>query len=45
MLSGPGFALAVVWAWAGWAKVADPDVRLGAVRAYDLFLRLVKPIA
>jgi uncharacterized membrane protein YphA (DoxX/SURF4 family) len=39
-------ALAGVWAWAGLAKIADPDVALRAVRAYDLFPEsLVKPIA
>ncbi len=39
-------ALAFVWAWAGWAKIADPDAATRAVRAYDLFPEaLVKPIA
>jgi uncharacterized membrane protein YphA (DoxX/SURF4 family) len=39
-------ALAGVWAWAGWAKIADPDAATRAVRAYDLFPEiLVKPIA
>ena len=39
-------ALAVVWAWAGMAKIADPDVATRAVRAYEIFPEsLVKPIA
>ena len=39
-------ALAFVWAWAGLAKIADPDAATRAVRAYDLFPEaLVKPIA
>ena len=39
-------ALAVVWAWAGLAKISDPDVATRAVRAYELFPEaLVKPIA
>ncbi len=38
--------LAGVWAWAGWAKIADPDVATRAVRAYQIFPEiLVKPIA
>ena len=38
--------LAGVWAWAGLAKIADPDAATRAVRAYDLFPEvLVKPIA
>lgn len=38
--------LAVVWTWAGLAKMADPDVAARAVRAYDLAPEgLVKPIA
>lgn len=38
--------LAVVWAWAGYAKMADPDAAVRAVRAYDLAPEwLVKPIA
>jgi uncharacterized membrane protein YphA (DoxX/SURF4 family) len=43
---GARLALAIVWAWAGWAKIADPDVARRAVRAYELFPEvLVKPIA
>jgi uncharacterized membrane protein YphA (DoxX/SURF4 family) len=39
-------ALALVWAWAGLAKIADPDAATRAVRAYELFPEaLVKPIA
>ena len=39
-------ALAGVWAWAGLAKMADPDAATRAVRAYELFPEaLVKPIA
>ena len=39
-------ALAVVWTWAGLAKIADPDAALRAVRAYELFPEaLVKPVA
>ena len=39
-------ALAVIWAWAGLAKIADPDAATRAVRAYELFPEsLVKPIA
>jgi uncharacterized membrane protein YphA (DoxX/SURF4 family) len=39
-------ALAVVWAWAGLAKIADPDVATRAVRAYEIFPEvLIKPIA
>jgi len=39
-------ALAVVWTWAGLAKMADPDAALRAVRAYELFPEvLVKPVA
>jgi uncharacterized membrane protein YphA (DoxX/SURF4 family) len=39
-------ALAVVWTWAGLAKMADPDAAARAVRAYELFPEgLVKPIA
>jgi uncharacterized membrane protein YphA (DoxX/SURF4 family) len=39
-------ALAVIWTWAGLAKIADPDVATRAVRAYELFPEsLVKPIA
>jgi uncharacterized membrane protein YphA (DoxX/SURF4 family) len=39
-------ALAGVWAWAGWAKIADPDAAARAVRAYEIFPEsLVKPIA
>jgi uncharacterized membrane protein YphA (DoxX/SURF4 family) len=39
-------ALAFVWAWAGWAKIADPDAATRAERAYDLFPEaMVKPIA
>jgi uncharacterized membrane protein YphA (DoxX/SURF4 family) len=38
--------LAGVWAWAGWAKIADPDAATRAVRAYQIFPEiLVKPIA
>lgn len=38
--------LAGVWAWAGLAKIADPDAAVRAVRAYELFPEsLVKPIA
>ena len=38
--------LAVVWAWAGLAKISDPDAATRAVRAYELFPEaLVKPIA
>jgi uncharacterized membrane protein YphA (DoxX/SURF4 family) len=38
--------LAVVWAWAGLAKISDPDAAARAVRAYELFPEtLVKPIA
>ena len=43
---GARLALAVVWAWAGVAKIADPDAATRAVRAYELFPEaLVKPIA
>ena len=43
---GARLVLAGVWAWAGWAKVADPDAATRAVRAYDLFPEaVVKPIA
>src|SRR6476659_3848663 len=39
-------ALAVVWTWAGLAKLADPDAAVRAVRAYELFPEaLVKPVA
>jgi uncharacterized membrane protein YphA (DoxX/SURF4 family) len=39
-------ALAGVWAWAGWAKIADADGAARAVRAYEIFPEsLVKPIA
>jgi len=39
-------ALAVVWTWAGLAKIADPDAALRAVRAYELFPEaLVRPVA
>jgi uncharacterized membrane protein YphA (DoxX/SURF4 family) len=39
-------ALAGIWAWAGLAKIADPDVATRAVRAYEIFPEtLVKPIA
>ena len=38
--------LAGVWAWAGLAKIADPDVATRAVRAYAIFPEVfVKPIA
>jgi len=38
--------LAIVWTWAGLAKMADPDAAARAVRAYDLAPEgLVKPIA
>lgn len=44
--TGARLVLAVVWAWAGWAKIADPDAATRAVRAYELFPEvLVKPIA
>ncbi len=40
------FGLAVVWTWAGLAKIADPDAALRAVRAYELFPEaFVKPVA
>jgi uncharacterized membrane protein YphA (DoxX/SURF4 family) len=43
---GARLVLAAVWAWAGWAKIADPDAATRAVRAYDLFPEaLVKPVA
>lgn len=43
---GARLALAVVWAWAGWAKISDPDVATRAVRAYEIFPEsLVKPVA
>ncbi len=43
---GARLVLAGVWAWAGWAKVADADAAVRAVRAYDLFPEaVVKPIA
>ncbi len=39
-------ALAVVWTWAGLAKISDPDAATRAVRAYELFPEaLIKPIA
>jgi uncharacterized membrane protein YphA (DoxX/SURF4 family) len=40
------FGLAVVWLWAGWAKVADPAAAARAVRAYEVLPEvLVKPLA
>jgi uncharacterized membrane protein YphA (DoxX/SURF4 family) len=38
--------LAGVWAWAGVAKISDPDAGVRAVRAYDILPEaLVKPFA
>ncbi|MER5351303.1 MauE/DoxX family redox-associated membrane protein [Kitasatospora sp. NPDC002551] len=38
-------ALAVVWAWAGLAKIADPAEAAQAVRAYEILPEsLVKPV-
>ena len=46
LTTGSRLVLAVVWAWAGWAKIADPDAATRAVRAYEIFPEfLVKPIA
>src|SRR6478735_8221177 len=43
---GARLTLAAVWAWAGLAKISDPDAATRAVRAYELFPEaLVKPIA
>jgi uncharacterized membrane protein YphA (DoxX/SURF4 family) len=40
------FVLAGVWAWAGVAKLGDPDAAVRAVRAYDILPEgLVKPFA
>jgi len=46
LTTGARLVLAVVWTWAGWAKIADPDAATRAVRAYEIFPEfLVKPIA
>jgi hypothetical protein len=38
--------LATVWAWAGWAKMADPGGAVLSVRAYRLLPEaLVRPVA
>ena len=40
------FVLAGVWAWAGIAKLGDPDAAVRSVRAYDILPEaLVKPVA